>query len=104
MEEQQKRQVVEVEKEHRLREMAGHEAGSTAELKAALEASLQQRHASGRGVNTSFSTAATEAIRRLRPNRPEEFAMDVDDDDDDDDNMDVDSDNELNTDLTVAVR
>ena len=92
---------MEVEKEHRLREMAGHEAGSTSELKAALEARLQQRYAGGRGVNTSFSTAATQTIRRQRPNRPEVFAMDVDDDDDD--NMDVDSDNELNTDLTVAI-
>ena len=35
MEEQQKRQVVEVEKEHRLREMAGPSTGSAAEVRAA---------------------------------------------------------------------
>ncbi len=71
MEEQ--RQIMEVEKEHRLREMAGHKAGSTAELKAALKASLQQRYASGRGVNTSFSTAATQAIKRRSPNPPQGY-------------------------------
>ena len=75
MEEQQKRQIQEIEKEHTIREMAGHTAGSTAEIKAAAIARMQQRHASG-GTNTA------QPKRRGAMKCPEVFDMAVDDDDD----------------------
>ncbi len=58
-----KRQIQEIEKEHTIR-MAGHKAGSTAEIKAAAITRMQQRHASGgtsiaqpkrRGMMTTIS-------------------------------------------------
>ncbi len=73
MEEQQKRQIQEIEKEHTIREMAGHTAGSTAEIKAAAIARMQQRHECG-GTNTA------QPKRRGGMNRPEVFDMTVDDD------------------------
>ena len=73
MEEQPKRQIQEIEKEHTIREMAGHKAGSTAEITAAAIARMQQRQASG-GTNTD------QPKRRGAMNRPEVFDMTVDDD------------------------
>ena len=71
MEEQQKRQVAEVEKEHRLREMTGPSTGSAADVRAASKKRI-------------FATQpGCIGFCRVTPVRPEEFAMDVDDDDDD---------------------
>ena len=67
MEEQQKRQIVEVEKDYRLREMAGPSTGSGAEIRSASIKRVRARYPSGR-----FNTTP--------PIGPEEYAMDVDDD------------------------
>ncbi len=69
MEEQQKRQVMEVEKEHILRQTAGPSTGSAAEVRAASTKRIPARYPSGR------------IIRTVTPARPQVFPMDVDDDD-----------------------
>ena len=79
MEEQQKRQVAEVEKEHRLREMAGPSTGSAADVRAASRKTMPVRRPSGK------------IIRTVTPGGPPVIPMDADDDDDIDliYNMDV---------------
>ena len=72
MEEQQKRQVMEVEKEHKIREMAGPSTGAAADVRATT-----------RKRAVSFTEQPVGPGYRLRkPPRPEVFHMDVDEDDD----------------------
>ena len=86
MEEQQKRQVMEVEKEHKIREMAGPSMGAAADVRATT-----------RKRAVSFTEQPVGPGYRLRkPPRPEVFSMDVDEDDDNskkthDDELDMNS-------------
>ena len=69
MEEQQKRQVMEVEKEHILRRTAGPSTGAAADVRAATRKTITARHPSGK------------IIRTVTPGEPPVIPMDVDDDD-----------------------
>ena len=69
MEEQQKRQVAEVEKEHKIREMAGPSTGSAADVRATKRKTIPVRRPSGK------------IIRTVTPGGPPVIPMDVDDDD-----------------------
>ena len=84
MEEQQKRQVMEVEKEHKIREMAGPSTGSAADVRATTRKRVSVF--AGRPGGPGFS--------RYKPPRPEVFSMNVDEDDDNskkthDDELDI---------------
>ena len=69
MEEQQKRQVMEVEKEHILRQTAGPSTGAAADVRTIKRKTIPVRHPSG------------EIIRTVTPSGPTVIPMDVDDDD-----------------------
>ena len=82
MEEQQKRQVMEVEKEHKIREMAGPSTGSAADVRATKSKRVFAEQPGGPGFH------------RYKPPRPEVFSMNVDDNDDNskkthDDELDI---------------
>ena len=69
MEEQQKRQVMEVEKEHKIREMAGPSTGAAADVRATKTKRVFAEQPVGEGY------------RLRKPPRPEKFSMDANDDD-----------------------
>ena len=85
MEEQQKRQVAEVEKEHVIREMAGPSTGSAADVRATTRKRV--------GVSIAGPVGGPGYSLR-KPPRPEVFSMNVDEDDDNskkthDDELDI---------------
>ena len=71
MEEQQKRQMMEVEKEHRLREMAGPSAGSATEMKTKTRTFFTQtmvKKTGEQGNQTNNPKIATTGSQAWRPN------------------------------------